>query len=53
VEVGAGKKSPSEMPGILDAKDRAAAGPVAPPHGLCLVSVEYDSGWSTPAPGVV
>ena len=34
------------MPAILEARDRAAAGPVAPPHGLCLVSVEYDEGWS-------
>lgn len=48
VQVGEGKRSPSEMPGVLVAKDRSAAGPVAPPHGLCLVSVEYDDGWSRP-----
>jgi len=46
VQVGEGKRDPGEMIEILAAKDRAAAGPVAPPHGLCLVSVEYDDGWS-------
>jgi tRNA pseudouridine38-40 synthase len=50
IQVGEGKRAPDEMGAILDARDRAAAGPVAPPHGLCLVSVEYDSGWSTPSP---
>ncbi len=46
VQVGEGRRSPDEMIRILWAADRAAAGPVAPPHGLCLVSVEYDDGWS-------
>lgn len=46
VHVGQGRLAPEAMPSILAAKDRAAAGPVAPPHGLCLVSVEYDEGWS-------
>jgi tRNA pseudouridine38-40 synthase len=46
VQVGEGKRDPGEIVEILDARDRAAAGPVAPPHGLCLVSVEYDDGWS-------
>ena len=50
VQVGEGKTSPSAMAAILEAKDRAAAGPVAPPQGLCLVSVEYDEGWSNPTP---
>ena len=48
VQVGEGKRSPDEIPGVLSALDRAAAGPVAPPHGLCLVSVEYDDSWSRP-----
>ena len=46
--VGEGKRSPDDVPGMLAASDRAAAGPVAPPHGLCLVSVEYEDGWSRP-----
>lgn len=46
--VGEGKTSPDDIPGVLAARDRAAAGPVAPPQGLCLVSVEYEHGWSRP-----
>ena len=46
VQVGEGRRSPDEMPATLGAMDRSVAGPVAPPHGLCLVSVEYDDGWS-------
>lgn len=48
VKVGEGKGSPAEMPEVLQARDRAVAGQVAPPHGLCLVAVEYDEGWSSP-----
>ena len=48
IRVGEGRRSPDDMPGVLAARDRSAAGPVAPPHGLCLVSVEYDDGWSGP-----
>ena len=48
VLVGEGRRDPSEMTAVLEARDRSAAGPVAPPHGLCLVSVEYDDGWSRP-----
>jgi tRNA pseudouridine38-40 synthase len=50
VYVGEGRRSPDEMPVILEARDRSLAGPVAPPHGLCLVAVEYDDGWSGPGP---
>ena len=50
LEVGVGKRSADDLPQVLAARDRAAAGRVAPPHGLCLVSVEYDSGWSRPPP---
>jgi tRNA pseudouridine38-40 synthase len=49
LEVGAATRSPDDVVGVLAGRDRSAAGPVAPPHGLCLVSVEYDDGWSRPA----
>lgn len=49
VRVGEGRIDPGDIPAILATRDRAAAGPVAPPHGLALVAVEYDEGWSTPA----
>lgn len=48
LHVGEGKRSAGTMPTILEARDRAAAGPVVPAHGLCLVAVEYDEGWSAP-----
>ncbi|MBA3349604.1 MAG: tRNA pseudouridine synthase A, partial [Actinobacteria bacterium] len=48
ISVGEGRRSPDDVPTILESRDRGAAGPVAPPHGLCLVSVEYDEGWSRP-----
>ena len=48
IEVGEGRRTPDEVPEILAARDRAVAGRVAPPHGLCLVAVEYDEGWSRP-----
>ena len=41
VAVGEGRMDPEAMPAILAARDRAAAGPVAPPDGLTLVSVTY------------
>lgn len=48
IQVGEGKRSPEEMATVLAARERAAAGPVVAPHGLCLVSVEYDDSWSRP-----
>lgn len=41
VRVGLGALSPDEVVALLETKDRAAAGPPAPPCGLCLVKVEY------------
>jgi tRNA pseudouridine38-40 synthase len=49
IQVGDGNRSPEEIDRILAVRDRAAAGPVAPAHGLCLVAVEYDEGWGLPA----
>jgi tRNA pseudouridine38-40 synthase len=43
VAVGEGRIDPATMPTVLSARTRAAAGPVAPPHGLTLVSVRYGS----------
>ena len=37
----AGKWSPRDMQRALEACDRAACGPVAPPQGLYLVRVDY------------
>ena len=39
--VGEGKWSPRDMQRALEACDRAACGPVAPPQGLYLVRVDY------------
>jgi tRNA pseudouridine38-40 synthase len=39
--VGDGKWSPDDLDGALRAKDRTTCGPVAPPHGLYLVAVDY------------
>ena len=40
--VGEGKWSSNDLERALEAKDRAACAPVAPPHGLYLVHVSYD-----------
>lgn len=39
--VGEGRLEAASMPEVLAARDRSRAGPVAPPHGLTLVSVHY------------
>lgn len=41
VQAGAHRISPDSIPALLAARNRAAAGPTAPPQGLFLVSVEY------------
>jgi tRNA pseudouridine38-40 synthase len=41
VDVGRGRLRAGQVKGILAARDRAAAGEPAPPHGLCLVEVVY------------
>jgi len=41
VLVGEGKWSAGDLAKALDARDRAACGPVAPPDGLYLMKVEY------------
>jgi len=41
VEVGSGKRSAGSIMATLRARDRATAGQLAPPHGLCLWEVGY------------
>lgn len=41
LEVGRSRLSPHSIPSILQAKDRTAASPTAPPQGLCLIKVDY------------
>lgn len=50
VEVGSrtGRRRAGDMTGILLARDRAAAGQLAPPHGLCLWEVTYPPGSAAP-----
>ena len=40
-QVGLGRWSPADFAAALEARDRAACGPVAPADGLYLVSVDY------------
>jgi tRNA pseudouridine38-40 synthase len=44
VDAGLGKRRPGDMLTILRAGDRAAAGTIAPAHGLCLWDVGYREG---------
>lgn len=39
--VGAGAWTPEDVTAALQARDRSACGPVAPPDGLCLTGVSY------------
>jgi tRNA pseudouridine38-40 synthase len=41
VEVGSGRQKPEKISEILEAKDRTAAGPIAPAAGLCLMWIKY------------
>ncbi len=43
VEIGLGKRPPHSLTHILSARDRSAAGKTAPPQGLFLVRVDYES----------
>lgn len=42
IQVGLGDIAPEDIPGILEAKDRSAAGPTAPAHGLTMIGIEYE-----------
>ncbi|CAA9235012.1 MAG: tRNA pseudouridine(38-40) synthase [uncultured Acidimicrobiales bacterium] len=41
VDAGRGRRTAADVATALRVKDRARAGPVAPPHGLCLREVTY------------
>lgn len=41
IEIGRGRMEPQEIPRILEAKDRNAAGPTAPACGLTLMKYEF------------
>lgn len=43
VDVGRGRTLTESIPGILTARSRSAAGPTAPPQGLFLLHVDYES----------
>ncbi len=43
LDVGRGYRHPDEIPAMIAARSRAAAGPTAPARGLFLHSVEYAS----------
>lgn len=43
IDVGRGRIAPDALHSILLARDRAAAGPTAPPQGLFLISVDYEA----------
>jgi tRNA pseudouridine38-40 synthase len=41
VQVGMGNFTPGDIPRMLEAKDRSATGPTAPPHGLYLQWIQH------------
>jgi tRNA pseudouridine38-40 synthase len=42
IEAGLGKRGAKDVAELLASRDRAAAGPTAPPQGLCLMQVRYE-----------
>ncbi len=44
ISVGIGEFAPESIPEILQKKDRGAAGPTAPAHGLTMIGINYEGG---------
>jgi tRNA pseudouridine38-40 synthase len=45
IEVGRGHRPPEWVAEVLASEDRMAAGPTAPPQGLCMMEVRYPAEW--------
>ncbi len=41
LQVGTGERQPDQIPAVLEARDRMAAGPTAPAHGLTMVGIQF------------
>ena len=41
IQVGIGEKEPEDITEILEKRDRSAAGPTAPAHGLTMIGIVY------------
>lgn len=50
VAVGRGQRPPEWLAGVLEGRDRSAAAPLAPPHGLTLERVAYGRRWPASPP---
>ncbi len=53
VDVGRGRRETAWLAEVLDARDRAGAARVAPPHGLTLEAVSYGRAWPAAPPAHV
>lgn len=42
IQVGGGMLSPKQIPEILSARSRSAAGPTAPAHGLTMIGIQFE-----------
>ncbi len=45
IDVGKGRLKPEDVARLFELRDRSKSGATLPPHGLCLVSVEYPEPW--------
>ncbi len=45
LEVGKGRLTPEDVTRLFALRDRSKSGSTLPPHGLCLVEVEYPEPW--------